>query len=102
MRIALVLVSRHQSIQRSILENFAILAGKFVTVGKLPKIIALDPAGPFFSVDKPDGRLNETDALYVECVHTSELGFFHPLGDVDFYANGGRIQPGCSWDLVSL
>lgn len=78
-----------------------ISAGKRVTVGKLPKIVGLDPASPLFSIDKPEGRLDGNDALYVETIHTSKLGFFKPLGVVSFYPFGGRFQPGCKWDIVS-
>lgn len=78
-------------------------AGKRLRSGKLPKIIGLDPASPLFSLNKPNERLDSHDAIYVETVHTSRLGFFDPLGDVSFYANGGRSQPECkSWDVVSL
>ncbi|XP_055305837.1 uncharacterized protein LOC129570306 [Sitodiplosis mosellana] len=41
---------------------FLYLAGKYVKSGKLPKIIDLDPAGPLFSVDKPNERLDRDDA----------------------------------------
>lgn len=80
----------------------SILVGKNVRSGKLPKIVGLDPAGPLFSLDKPDERLNSQDADYVETTQTSKLGFFNPLGNVSFYPNGGYIQPTCSWDDVSL
>jgi hypothetical protein len=67
------------------------------------KIIGLDPAGPIFGYkdsnlyQDPELRLNNGDATNVEIFHTSTdvLGFQDPLGDLDFYINGGRIQPGC-------
>lgn len=68
------------------------LAGKNVRAGKLPKIIGLDPAFPLFSIDKPHERLNSSDAIYVETIQTSKLGFFDPIGKVSFYPNGGLIQ----------
>lgn len=77
-----------------------ILAGKRLTVGKLPKIVGLDPARLFFSIDRPNNRLNKDDALYVETIHTSKLGFNDPIGAVAFYPFGLRI-PGCWWDFVS-
>lgn len=53
--------------------------------GKLTKIIGLDPAFPLFSLGKPDERLDSQDAIYVETIQTSKLGFFDPLGIVSFY-----------------
>jgi len=59
----------------------------------------LDPAGPHFAWEgAPDAvHLNKNDAKYVECIHTDGgvLGTVLPMGHVDFYANGGRQQPGC-------
>lgn len=80
------------------------IAGKHVKSGKLPKIIGLDPASPLFSLKKPDERLSDTDADTVEIVHTNAgfLGFSSPLGHISFYPNGGRSQPGCGIDLVSI
>lgn len=36
--------------------------------------------------------------------HTNggRLGFLDPIGTVSFYPNGGRSQPGCSWDLAGM
>lgn len=70
---------------------------------KLRKIVGLDPAGPLFNIEKPEERLHSNDAIYVETVHTSTIGFFSPLGDVDFYPNGGQMQPQCGfWNIVSI
>ena len=85
--------------------------GKMVKIldPKFPvtKIIGLDPAGPIFEdKDKsgpqdPDLRLNKGDATNVEIFHTSRpLGFMDPAGDVDFYINGGNIQPECNPDTI--
>lgn len=70
-------------------------------VGTLPAVVSLDPAGPLFSKSNPDGRINSTDAKHVEVVHTAtlNLGFSEPVGTADFYPNGGRLQPGCGWDV---
>lgn len=72
--------------------------------GKLPKIVALDPALPLFGSSKAHERLDAADAEYVEVIHTNAgyLGFRRPLGHVSFYPNGGTAQPGCGWDLFSL
>lgn len=79
------------------------LAGKHVTCGLLPKIIALDPAYPLFSMNRPNERVATGDARSVEVVHTAagSLGFSTPLGDASFYPNGGRSQPGCGLDMAN-
>jgi len=61
-------------------------------------IIVLDPAAPLFSHEGPDDRVDPTDADFVEVYHTSTtvLGIAFPAGDVDFYINGGKTQPGCT------
>lgn len=38
------------------------LAGKNLKSGKLPKITALDPAGPMFHIDQPHARIDRFDA----------------------------------------
>lgn len=60
-------------------------------------IIGLDPAGPLFSVRNPEGRLDASDATYVEVIHTNGptlliagAGIGAPIGDADFWPNGGR------------
>lgn len=60
----------------------------------------LDPAGPsFYDSDLPD-RLDASDALFVDVLHTdgasriiSGFGHLDELGHVDFYPNGGSAQP---------
>jgi pancreatic triacylglycerol lipase len=61
-------------------------------------IIGLDPALPCFSYNDIDGRLDTTDAKYVEIIHTCAgmLGFDVDIGHADYYPNGGSNQPGCS------
>lgn len=67
------------------------------------KIVGLDPAATHFSYEDVDGRLDKTDASYVETMHTciEILGFTLPIGHVSFYPNGGKFQPGC-WDLFGI
>ena len=79
------------------------IAGKLVTSGKLPRIIAFDPAFPLFKVDDLDDRVAIGDARLVEIIHTAAgiLGFSEPLGNKSFYPNGGTTQPGCGVDLTS-
>lgn len=54
----------------------------------------MDPAAPLFKYEEVENRLADTDALYVEVIYTSKLGHVEPLGQANFYPNGGRFQPG--------
>ncbi|KAJ7419690.1 Lipase member H [Willisornis vidua] len=65
--------------------------------GKVGRITGLDPAGPSFTHEPPERRLDHTDAQFVDIIHsdTDALGFKRPLGTIDFYPNGGMDQPGC-------
>ncbi|XP_017495031.1 PREDICTED: phospholipase A1-like [Rhagoletis zephyria] len=76
--------------------------GKYVGAGKVHAITGLDPALPLFSYNKPNKRLNEDDAYYVESIQTNggKLGFLKPIGKGAFYPNGGKKQPGCGIDLT--
>ncbi|KAK0176742.1 hypothetical protein PV328_000849 [Microctonus aethiopoides] len=67
------------------------------------RITGLDPAGPLFESQDPQVRLDKTDANFVDVIHSNGeqlilggLGSWQPMGDVDFYPNGGRMQTGCS------
>lgn len=69
----------------------------------LYRITGLDPAGPLFESQHPDARLDDTDAKFVDVIHSNGenlilggLGSWQPMGHVDFYPNGGRVQTGCS------
>lgn len=59
----------------------------------------MDPAGPGFQVLlSTDMRLDETDAEFVDIIHTAagSAGYYFPLGHADFYPNSGKPpQPGC-------
>lgn len=78
------------------------IAGKKITRGKIRKIVGLDPAKPLFNFNDTKNRLADTDAEYVEVIHTCAglLGFAEPLGHASFYPNGGKSQPGCGWDMT--
>lgn len=70
--------------------------GKFVGKRRINTIIGLDPAGPMFYFSDSKDRLAETDAKYVEVIHTNNVaGYEGPLGTSDFYVNGGMNQPNC-------
>lgn len=64
----------------------------------------MDPAKPLFKFEDVEGRLDETDAVYVEVVHTcaGTLGFSQPIGMASFFPNGGSSQPGCKMDIVGM
>jgi len=69
----------------------------------LGRISGLDPAGPYFENTDPAVRLDPTDALFVDVIHTDGtnnlllgLGSLQRMGHVDFYPNGGYNQPKCS------
>ncbi|KPI93581.1 Lipase member H [Papilio xuthus] len=64
--------------------------------GRPRRVTGLDPAGPNWGGNS--NALNRNAGGYVECIHTDGglLGIFDPIGDTDFYPNGGRnAQPGC-------
>lgn len=83
-------------------------AGQFFAdfgLGQLPVIVGLDPALPLFQNTPPDRHLDETDAGYVEVIHTAASckGFDEQVGTADFYPNFSRWrhkQPGCGLDPV--
>ncbi|CAG5121725.1 unnamed protein product [Candidula unifasciata] len=81
-------------------------AGERIT--GLGRISGLDPAGPYFRDTDPRVRLDETDAKFVDAMHTDVeqgfeigLGTPTPSGHADFFPNGGNDQPGCGGTLVS-
>lgn len=63
----------------------------------------LDPAAPGFDFDDAAIRLDPSDAMFVDVIHSDvrdsalskALGIKRPCGHVDFYPNGGKHQPGC-------
>lgn len=63
----------------------------------------MDPAGPYFDSLPREVRLDQSDAQFVDVIHTNaksvlQFGFgtTEPSGHVDFYPNGGKNQPHCS------
>lgn len=64
----------------------------------IPRISGLDPAMPLYITASADNKLDPSDAKFVDVIHTNALiqGKIERCGHVDFYMNGGVIQPGCS------
>lgn len=63
--------------------------------------IGLDPALPHFNFASPGSRISSSDGSFVEIIHTNAggRGIMSPIGHVDFYVNGGAMQPHCRWSL---
>lgn len=64
---------------------------------KLRRISGLDPAMPLFITAGVEDKLDPSDAHFVDVIHTNALvqGKIERCGHVDFYMNGGIMQPGC-------
>ncbi|KAK7501512.1 hypothetical protein BaRGS_00007316 [Batillaria attramentaria] len=70
----------------------------------LGRITGLDPAEPYFQNTDKAVRLDPTDALFVDVIHSDGASFYstklglgmsQACGHVDYYPNGGHDQPGC-------
>ncbi|XP_019411016.1 PREDICTED: pancreatic lipase-related protein 3-like [Crocodylus porosus] len=68
----------------------------------IKRITGLDPAGMFFEGAPPEVRLDPSDALLVDVIHSNAalspvigFGMYKATGDLDFYPNGGHLMPGC-------
>ncbi|XP_069157357.1 pancreatic lipase-related protein 2 isoform X2 [Procambarus clarkii] len=61
------------------------------------RITGLAPSALYFQELPPVVRLDETDAIFVDVIHTAGdgPGTSERCGTVDFYPNGGGDQPGC-------
>ncbi|XP_078079119.1 inactive pancreatic lipase-related protein 1-like [Mustelus asterias] len=75
----------------------------------IARITGLDPVEPYFQNTPPEVRLDVTDALFVDVIHTDGstkfpsigFGMIQACGHVDFYPNGGENMPGCSKNILS-
>ncbi|VVC86585.1 unnamed protein product [Leptidea sinapis] len=68
-----------------------------ITLEKLWRITAIDPAGPCFSNSLIVEQIRSGAADYVEVYHCNAggLGTTSVLADVDFFLNDGKVQPNC-------
>ncbi|KAK7579580.1 hypothetical protein V9T40_000209 [Parthenolecanium corni] len=70
---------------------------------KVAQLTAFDPAQPGFEANPDEVRLVKSDAEFVDVIHTNSrpvipllgFGLILPTGHIDYYLNGGLIQPGC-------
>ena len=75
-----------------------------LTGTKADRLTSIDPAAPFFDVLEPVGNwVGYNDANFVDVIHVNSdytfcggVSLGGPLGNVDFYPNGGLHQPGCT------
>ncbi|KAM6956607.1 inactive pancreatic lipase-related protein 1-like [Aplochiton taeniatus] len=73
------------------------------TKAPLGRITGLDPTESYFDGCDVSVRLDPSDALFVDVIHTDALPFNPTLGigmsqatgHMDFYPNGGEHMPGC-------
>ncbi|KAM7286773.1 pancreatic triacylglycerol lipase-like [Ixodes scapularis] len=72
-------------------------------LANISRITGLDPAAPLFEGYEASARLDPSDALLVDVIHSNGdsflrggLGAFEPLGHIDYYPNGGKAQLGCN------
>ncbi|XP_059517535.1 pancreatic lipase-related protein 2-like [Myotis daubentonii] len=77
--------------------------------GCVGRITGLDPAEPGFQGMPEEVRLDPSDAMFVDVIHTDtsptvpNLGFgmSQKVGHLDFYPNGGQQMPGCQKNTLS-
>lgn len=95
-------ISLFHVIGHSLGAHVAGFIGLSLTPRVLPRITGLDPAKPLFDIETDENRLDKSDAMFVDCIHTSGgyLGVFEPTCTVNFYPNEGTPpQPGCTMDI---
>ncbi|XP_053524502.1 pancreatic lipase-related protein 2-like [Artibeus jamaicensis] len=77
--------------------------------GLVGRITGLDPAEPCFQGTPEEVRLDASDAMFVDVIHTDSspfvpflgLGMSQKVGHLDFYPNGGKQMPGCQKNILS-
>ncbi|XP_794147.1 lipase member H-like [Strongylocentrotus purpuratus] len=70
--------------------------------GRVGRVTGLDPAGPLFGGTDNQCKLDRSDAMFVDVIHTDGdmllfggAGLMEECGDHDWYPFGGKDQPGC-------
>ncbi|XP_038613578.1 pancreatic lipase-related protein 2-like [Tachyglossus aculeatus] len=79
------------------------------THGQIGRITGLDPAEPGFQGTPEEVRLDPSDAMFVDVIHTDSsplipnmgLGMSQIVGHLDFFPNGGKQMPGCKKNILS-
>ncbi|XP_002917576.2 pancreatic lipase-related protein 2 isoform X2 [Ailuropoda melanoleuca] len=77
--------------------------------GHVGRITGLDPAQPCFQDTPEEVRLDPSDAMFVDVIHTDSspfipflgLGMSQKVGHLDFYPNGGKHMAGCQKNRLS-
>ncbi|KAJ8666952.1 hypothetical protein QAD02_008614 [Eretmocerus hayati] len=76
---------------------------------QIKRITGLDPAQPCFQRVNFSLKLDKHDADFVDVIHTQagnfrtfNFGLREDLGHMDFYVNGGVVQPACTAGLCSV
>ncbi|TKC48561.1 hypothetical protein EI555_016242, partial [Monodon monoceros] len=77
--------------------------------GRVGRITGLDPAQPCFQGTPEEVRLDPSDAMFVDVIHTDSapiipflgFGMSQKVGHLDFYPNGGKEMPGCQKNTLS-
>ncbi|XP_063289826.1 pancreatic triacylglycerol lipase-like [Pelobates fuscus] len=75
----------------------------------IARITGLDPAEPYFQGTPAEVRLDPSDGLFVDVIHTDAapiipnlgLGMSQLAGHLDFFPNGGEEMPGCAKNALS-
>ena len=77
----------------------------FLCVLYIVSLPGLDPVGTGFFDKGVRGRLDKSDAQFVDVIHTCgnstdlQMGYGAPIGHVDFFPNGDGEQPGCDYEI---
>ncbi|CAH1639586.1 unnamed protein product [Spodoptera littoralis] len=79
--------------------HIAGIAASHVHWGRIRHIVAIDPS--LIGWTHNPHILSADKATVVEVLHGTAgvLGYDYPLGDLDFYPNGGTYQTGCGIDI---